>query len=122
MDVRQTKGEDYYITLTESTKKFSGDGYERHKIFLYKEDFNRFLGSLTETIDHIKTELLPEYDFDEYTKRNEEWEEKRRQENLDAEDHSKDAKTETTQASEETEEPSSEASTKEFESEEDMEW
>lgn len=122
MDVRQTKGEDYYITLTESTKKFSGDGYERHKIFLYKEDFNRFLGSLTETIDHIKTELLPEYDFDEYTKRNEEWEEKRRQENLDAEDHSKDTKTETTQASEKTEEPSPEASTKEFESEEDMEW
>ncbi|MDG2449893.1 MAG: DUF3276 family protein, partial [Saprospiraceae bacterium] len=40
--VRQTKGEDYYITLTESTKKFNGDGYNRHKIFLYKEDFNRF--------------------------------------------------------------------------------
>ena len=39
-DVRQTKGNDYYLTLTESTRRFNGDGYERHKIFLYKEDFN----------------------------------------------------------------------------------
>jgi len=39
-DVRQTKGEDYYLTLTESTRKFNSDGYERHKIFLYKEDFH----------------------------------------------------------------------------------
>jgi hypothetical protein len=45
-DVRRTKGEDFYITLTESTKKFNSDGYERHKIFLYKEDFNRFLAQL----------------------------------------------------------------------------
>ena len=73
-DVRQTKGEDYYITLTESTRKFNGDGYERHKIFLYKEDFNRFLASLEDAVSHVKTELMPEYDYDEYTKRQEEWE------------------------------------------------
>ena len=76
-DVRQTKGDDYYLTLTESTKKFHGNGYERHKIFLYKEDFNRFLSSLEEVITHIKTELMPDYDYDEYTRRHEEYEARR---------------------------------------------
>ena len=77
-DVRRTKGDDFYVTLTESTRKFDDGGYERHKIFLYKEDFNRFLTSLTETIDHVKTELMPDYDYDEFTRRQLEWEEKRR--------------------------------------------
>jgi hypothetical protein len=72
-DVRRTKGEDYYLTLTESTKNFNG-GYERHKIFLYKEDFNRFIQSLEETIQHIKTELMPQYDYDEFARRQEEFE------------------------------------------------
>lgn len=76
-DVRATKGEDYYITMTESTRRFNGDGYERHKIFLYKEDFNRFLSGLESAIDHVKTELMPDYDYDEYTRRQEEWEQKR---------------------------------------------
>lgn len=73
-DVRRTKGEDFYLTLTESTRKFNGDGYERHKIFLYKEDFNRFVNNLQEVIDYIKTELMPEYDYDEFTRRHEEYE------------------------------------------------
>lgn len=73
-DVRQTKGDDYYLTLTESTKKFETDSYERHKIFLYKEDFNRFLSGLTEAIDYVKVELMPDYDYDEFTRRHEEWE------------------------------------------------
>ncbi len=73
-DVRRTKGDDFYLTLTESTKKFNGEGYERHKIFLYKEDFNRFVAGLEEAIEHIKTELMPEYDYDEYTRRHEEYE------------------------------------------------
>ena len=73
-DVRKTKGEDYYLTLTESTKRFNADGYERHKIFLYKEDFNRFVDGLQEAINHVKTELMPDYDYDEYTRRHEEWE------------------------------------------------
>lgn len=76
-DVRRTKGDDYYLTLTESTKRFNGDGYERHKIFLYKEDFNRFLASLEEVITHVKTELMPDYDYDEYTRRHEEYEARR---------------------------------------------
>lgn len=85
-DVRQTKGNDYYITLTESTRRYNGDGYERHKLFLYKEDFNRFIDSLQETIDYVKTELLPDYDYDEFTRRQEEWEEKRAAEQKMAED------------------------------------
>lgn len=76
-DVRKTKGDDFYLTLTESTKKFQGNGYERHKIFLYKEDFNRFEDSLKETLDHIRTELMPDYDYEEYTRRHEEWEAKK---------------------------------------------
>ncbi len=73
-DVRQTKGNDYYITLTESTKKFNRDGYERHKLFLYKEDFNRFLGSLEDVINHVKTELMPDFDYEQFDRRQEEWE------------------------------------------------
>ncbi|WP_236978369.1 DUF3276 family protein [Membranihabitans maritimus] len=73
-DVKQTKGDDYYITMTESTRRSSGDGYNRHKIFLYKEDFNRFIESLENTINHIKTELMPNYDYEEFDRRNAEWE------------------------------------------------
>ena len=73
-DVRRTKGDDFYLTLTESTKKFNGNSYERHKIFLYKEDFNRFLTSLEETINFVKTELMPDYDYEEFDRRQEEWE------------------------------------------------
>lgn len=79
-DVRRTKGDDFYLTLTESTKRFNGEGYERHKIFLYKEDFNRFIGSLEEAISYVKTELMPDYDYDEFTRRQEEWESKRESE------------------------------------------
>ncbi len=73
-DVKQTKGEDYYITITESTRRYDGNGYERHKIFLYKEDFNRFVSSLEEVVDKIKNELMPGYDYEEYDRRQEEWE------------------------------------------------
>jgi hypothetical protein len=73
-DVRKTKGEDYYLTLTESTRKFNDDGFERHKIFLYKEDFNRFLEGLQEAIKYVKEDLMPDYDYDEFTRRNEEYE------------------------------------------------
>jgi len=76
-DVRETKGKDFYVTLTESTKRFNDDGFERHKIFLYKEDFNRFLEGLQDVIDHIKTDLMPDYDYDEFTRRHQEYEAKR---------------------------------------------
>lgn len=74
-DVRETKGGDYFITLTESTKKFNEEGFERHKIFLYKEDFNRFLDGLNEAVDHVKNDLLPDYDFEEFDKIHAEYEE-----------------------------------------------
>lgn len=68
--MRTTRSNDYYLTITESKKKRTDDGtYERHKIFLYKEDFNKFLEALQETIDKVKTDLLPEYNFDEFTHR-----------------------------------------------------
>jgi hypothetical protein len=65
-DVRATRSNDYYLTITESRKKFNEDGYDRHKIFLYKEDFNKFLKALTEAVDYVKTDLMPDFDFDAY--------------------------------------------------------
>ncbi len=75
-DVRKTPADDHYLTITESTKKFNGS-YERHKVFLYKEDFNRFMKELDATISHIKTELMPDYDYEEFERRQLEWEERR---------------------------------------------
>lgn len=65
-DVRATRGNDYFITITESKKRFDDNGYDRHKMFLYKEDFNKFLNALTETIGYVKTDLMPDFDFDAY--------------------------------------------------------
>jgi hypothetical protein len=56
-DVKSTRGNDYYLTITESKKRFGNDGkftYEKHKIFLYKEDFEKFIEGLNEAIQHIK--------------------------------------------------------------------
>ena len=65
-DVRATRGNDYFITITESKKRFDDNGYDRHKMFLYKEDFNKFLAGLTETIGYVKTDLMPDFDFDAF--------------------------------------------------------
>ena len=65
-DVRETRGSDFYLTITESRKRFDSDGYDRHKIFLYKEDFNKFIKGLAEAIDFVKTELMPDFDFDAF--------------------------------------------------------
>jgi hypothetical protein len=67
-DVRATRGNDYYITITESRRHPQGEGfsYEKHKMFLYKEDFGKFVEALQDTVDHIKTELMPEVDFSQY--------------------------------------------------------
>ena len=52
-DVKSTKSEkDYYITITES-KRVGDDEYEKHKIFLYKEDFDKFLDGLHDAIAEI---------------------------------------------------------------------
>jgi Protein of unknown function (DUF3276) len=65
-DVRETRGNDFYLTITESRKRFDSDGYDRHKIFLYKEDFNKFIKGLGEAVDYVKTELMPDFDFDAF--------------------------------------------------------
>lgn len=65
-DVRATRGNDYYLTITESRKRFNDDGYDRHKLFLYKEDFNKFSKAFTEVVDYVKTELMPDFNFDLY--------------------------------------------------------
>ncbi len=71
-DVRATRGNDYFITITESKKRFEDGGYDRHKMFLYKEDFNKFLAGLTETINFVKTDLMPNFDFDAFNHDNDE--------------------------------------------------
>ncbi|MBE9467105.1 MAG: DUF3276 family protein [Bacteroidetes bacterium] len=56
-DVKATRKNDYYLTITESKKQFDQDGrfhFEKHKLFLYKEDFEKFAEGLTEVVDYIK--------------------------------------------------------------------
>lgn len=56
-DVKSTKGGDYYLTITESKKRFNDDGkffFEKHKIFLYKEDFEKFSEGLNSAVEFIK--------------------------------------------------------------------
>jgi hypothetical protein len=65
-DVRATRGNDYYLTITESRKRFDDNGYDRHKVFLYKEDFNKFIRALGEAVDFVKTDLMPDFDFDAF--------------------------------------------------------
>ncbi|TAH27511.1 MAG: DUF3276 family protein [Cytophagales bacterium] len=67
-DIKSTRSSDYYLTITESKKRFKEDGffYEKHKIFLYKEDFTKFIGALEETIQFLKSELMPEVDFSKF--------------------------------------------------------
>ncbi|GIL24108.1 MAG: DNA-binding protein [Bacteroidota bacterium] len=69
-DVKSTRSNDFYLTITESKKRFNKDDegftYEKHKIFLYKEDFNKFLEALNNTVNHVKNELMPGVDFDAF--------------------------------------------------------
>ncbi|MCB8963990.1 MAG: PUR family DNA/RNA-binding protein [Bacteroidales bacterium] len=67
-DVKSTRNSDFYLTITESKKRMGKDGkmyYEKHKIFLYKEDFEKFLEGLNEVVDYIKTnqEVVPRSEF-----------------------------------------------------------
>jgi hypothetical protein len=72
LDVKATKRNDYYLTITESKKKFNRDGrhyFEKHKVFLYKEDFEKFSENLQEVIEYIK-ENAPEQEPIERTESN----------------------------------------------------
>ncbi|TFZ66695.1 DUF3276 family protein [Hymenobacter sp. UV11] len=64
-DVKATRGQDYYLTITESKRRPGSDpdgpaSYEKHKIFLYKEDFNKFIDALHDAVDFVRDELLTE--------------------------------------------------------------
>lgn len=63
-DVKATRGNDYYLTITESKRRIDENGrfhYDKHKLFLYKEDFEKFADGLTEAIDFIKSEKGEDY-------------------------------------------------------------
>lgn len=69
-DVKQTRNDEKYLTITESKRRFSNDQgkffYEKHKLFLYKEDFDKFMKSLVESLHFIDTGEYPEdYNLDE---------------------------------------------------------
>ena len=62
-DVKATKGNDYYLTITESKRRVERDGryvYDKHKIFLYKEDFDKFADGLQEVVNYIRQRLPAE--------------------------------------------------------------
>lgn len=57
-DVKSTKANDYYLTITESKKRIGNDGapfYEKHKIFLYREDFEKFMEGMNEAFDKVNS-------------------------------------------------------------------
>ena len=62
-DVKTTRsGKDYFLTITES-KRIDENRYEKHKIFLYKEDFDKFVSAMHEVVRFIQDECLPDYEF-----------------------------------------------------------
>ncbi len=77
-DVKATVGEEFYLTITESKRRFNNEQgkffYEKHKLFLYKEDFEKFSNGLSDAIEFIKTgqaplraeaDAVPACDFDD---------------------------------------------------------
>ena len=74
-DVKATRRNDYYLTITESKKRFNRDGrfyYEKHKIFLYKEDFDKFSEGLREVVEYIKENRPEMIEKEEITAKKEE--------------------------------------------------
>lgn len=67
-DVRSTRGNDYYITITERKRRMEDGSIQKSKIFLYKEDFNKFVEAMNEAVGYVKTDLLPDYDFDKFSR------------------------------------------------------
>lgn len=65
-DVKETKQGEKYLTITESKRKFNGDdgsfSYEKHKIFLYKEDYAKFQNALNGVIEYIETGVEPVFE------------------------------------------------------------
>lgn len=70
-DVKATKSNEYYLTITESKRRFNNEQgkfyYEKHKLFLYKEDFEKFQNGLKTVIDFIESGVVPEVVEEEAT-------------------------------------------------------
>lgn len=66
-DIKETRNNTYSLIITESRKRFDDRGFDRSSIYVYQEDINKFVKGLEEAVVYIKTELLPNYDFDEYS-------------------------------------------------------
>jgi hypothetical protein len=64
-DVKSTRANDYYLTITESRRHPQGDG------FVYEKDFDKFIEALQETVEHVKSELMPDVDFSQFAQRDE---------------------------------------------------
>lgn len=61
-DVKSTRSGDHYLTITESKKRFTEDGkfvYDKHKVFVYREDFDKFMDAFQESVDFIHQQPLP---------------------------------------------------------------
>lgn len=65
-DVKATRSDEYYLTITESKRRFNNEQgkffYEKHKLFLYKEDFDKFSDGLRDVFEFIKTGKVAEAD------------------------------------------------------------
>jgi hypothetical protein len=70
IDVKSTRQNDYFVAITESRKVNTENGfaYEKSKIYLYKEDFNKFVEALESVVNHVKTDLMPDFDFDKFSR------------------------------------------------------
>jgi len=68
-DVKATRHGDFYLTVTESKKRFSDDGrftFEKHKIFVYREDIEKFTEALRDTFDYIQSQPAQENSYQHY--------------------------------------------------------
>jgi len=65
-DVKETRNNGYSLIITESRKRFDDRGYDRSSVFIYPEDINKFAKALSEVIEHIKNEVIPDYNFEEF--------------------------------------------------------
>ncbi len=79
IDVRKTRRNDYYLTVTENQRLRNG-AVKRHRIRLYKEDFNNFLKRLQDCINHVKVDLMPNFDYDAFEGQSNRWEENEEEE------------------------------------------
>ena len=70
MDVKLSRNRLYYVTVTESVKQHENNDddpeFKKFRVIVYPEDFNNFLDSLTEVIDHVRYKLMPDFDYDKF--------------------------------------------------------